>query len=387
MMVKIWESPKWKELMKNIRESAVKSVAALNKLDNPLVDPALLQQTANFLKNQLPQLTEQKGEDFYTLLEGLIRKIVPLVETHLEAAKHIYKEFVLSSDAQKSEFIRKNNIEFLRKIVFCFEEPVDTETSLSDEEFRMLERLINAFSDRLKFNPNRTDLAVREDLIIAAFRKQTIASGSIQRTLTKIAKFAGLSTKKETIYDVQSGNERQATFYYFDPAFEQFLDELLLIERGKNDKGQEIRFLSQDVPVELLYAFIQGWRAINLEPDVLGEYLINGISNLLAYTVLLSLPEGNLNISGDVQLSQALLADEVCHPSVVAISKAIAYMIYGDNWLAAIWDSPRKSKYHRSVRYVTVGNLIHIRQGTIILNNNVMTQYVRNFIVRIGTQT
>ena len=385
-MVKIWESPKWKELMKKIREATTKSALALDKLDNPLVDPVLLQQTYNFLKNQLPQLTEQKGEDFYNLLEGLIRKVIPLVETHIQASKHIYKEFLLSSDAQKSEFIRKNNIEFLRKIIFCFEEPIDTETSLSDEEFRMLERLINAFSDRLKFNPNRYDLAVREDLIIAAFRKQTVISGSIPRVLTKIAKFAGLTTKKEPIYDVQTGNERIVTFYYFDSAFEQFLDELALIERGKNDKGQEVRFLSQAVPVELLYSFIQGWRAVNLEPDILGEYLINGICNLLAYTILLSLPEGNINISGDIQLSQALLADDVCHPSVIAISKTIAYIIYGDNWLAAIWDSPHKSKYHRSVRYVTVGNLIHIRQGTIVLNNNVMTQYVRNFVVRIGTQ-
>ena len=113
---------------------------------------------------------------------------------------------------------------------------------------------------------------------------------------------------------------------------------MALIERGKNDKGQEVRFLSQAVPVELLYSFIQGWRAVNLEPDILGEYLINGICNLLAYTILLSQPEGNINISGDIQLSQALLADDVCHPSVIAISKTIAYIIYVDNLLAAIWD-------------------------------------------------
>ena len=104
-MVKICESQKCKELMKKIREATTKSALALDKLDNPLVDPVLLQQTYNFLKNQLPQLTEQKGEDFYNLLEGLIRKVIPLVETHIQASKHIYKEFLLSSDAQKSEFI------------------------------------------------------------------------------------------------------------------------------------------------------------------------------------------------------------------------------------------------------------------------------------------
>ena len=72
MMVKIWESPKWKELMKNIRESTIKSIATVNTVVYPSVDPTLLLRIANFLKNQLPQLTEQKDEDIYILLENFI---------------------------------------------------------------------------------------------------------------------------------------------------------------------------------------------------------------------------------------------------------------------------------------------------------------------------
>ena len=71
-MVKIWESPKWKELMKNIRESTIKSIATVNTVVYPSVDPTLLLRIANFLKNQLPQLTEQKDEDIYILLENFI---------------------------------------------------------------------------------------------------------------------------------------------------------------------------------------------------------------------------------------------------------------------------------------------------------------------------
>ena len=147
-----------------------------------------------------------------------------------------------------------------------------------------------------------------------------------------------------------------------------------------------MRYLSEEFPVDLLYAFIQGWRAVNLEPDVLGEYIINGVCNVLAYVILMALPEGSTTKTPEaiVQQSAALLADEVCHPLIIALSQAIAYTIYGDNWYHAIWDSPKKSKYHRSVRYVIVGNITRIHQGTILLNNNTMTNFVRNFVIRVG---
>ena len=383
MTTEIWESPRWKELMTGIRDAAKKSVQALEKLDNPLLDPALLTQTRDFLAKRLPQFG---SKEIFQLIEGLARKVVPLAETHLEASKEIFKVFLENSEARSSEWIRKNNIEFLRKIVFCLEEPVDTETSLSDEEFRMLERIVNSFSDRLKFNPDRQDLAVREDLIMAAFRKQGLSSGSLQRIMGKVAKFAGLVSKKETVYDIITGNQRLTNFYYFDVGFERFLDDHQLIEKGRDNQGNPIKYLSQDIPVEMLYAFIQGWRAANPEPDVLGEYLINGICSLVAYTILMSLPEGNTNFAGDIHQSQALLADEVCHPIIVAFSRTIAFVIYGDNWLSAIWSSEKKSKYHRSVRYVTVGNIIRLHQGAIVLNNNVMTQYVRNYIIQVSSQ-
>jgi hypothetical protein len=387
MSVHIWETPRWKELLKNLRESITKTATEIDKIDNPILDPVLLRSTKDFLSQRFPQMVDGNAEDFFEFVEGLARKVVPLAETHLESAKIVHKNFLDQSQIQNNESLAKNNIEFLRKIVFCFEEPVDTDTSLSDNEFRLLERLVNSFSDRLKFNPNRNDLAVREDLIVAAFRKQGLVSGSIQRVLKKIAKFAGLTTKKEKIYDMNTGKERQAIYYYFRKDFEGFLDSLYLIERGRDTEGKEVKFLSQEIPVELLYCFIQGWRAVNIEPDVLGEFLINGISNLLAYTLLMALPEGTISLSGEVQQSQALLSDEVCHDLVISLSKIVAYIIYADNWLAAIWDSPKKSKYHRSVRYVTVGNIIRIQQGAIYLNNNVMTQYVRNFTIRVGAET
>jgi hypothetical protein len=387
MSVHIWETPRWKELLKNLRESITKTVTEIDKIDNPILDPVLLRTTKDFLSQRFPQMVDGNAEDFFEFVEGLARKVVPLAETHLESAKIIHKNFLDQSHIQDNESLAKNNIEFLRKIVFCFEEPVDTNTSLSDNEFRLLERLVNSFSDRLKFNPNRNDLAVREDLIVAAFRKQGLVTGSIQRILKKVAKFAGLTTKKEKIYDMNTGKERQAIYYYFRKDFEAFLDSLYLIDRGRDTEGKEVKFLSQEIPVELLYCFIQGWRAVNIEPDILGEFLINGISNLLAYTLLMALPEGSMSLSGEVQQSQALLSDEVCHDLVISLSKIVAYIIYADNWLAAIWDSPKKSKYHRSVRYVTVGNIIRIQQGAIYLNNNVMTQYVRNFTIRVGAET
>ena len=58
--------------MKNIRESTIKSIATVNTVVYPSVDPTLLLRIANFLKNQLPQLTEQKDEDIYILLENFI---------------------------------------------------------------------------------------------------------------------------------------------------------------------------------------------------------------------------------------------------------------------------------------------------------------------------
>ena len=387
MSVPIWETPRWKEILKELRQSTIKSASAIDKIDNPNLDPALLRATKDFLVQRFPQMIDGEAKDFFNFVEGLSRKVVPLAENHQQAANEIYKNFLDPSTLENNDNLKNGNIEFLRKIVFCFEEPVNTDTSLSDQEFRLLERLINSFSDRLKFNPNKNDLSVREDLIVAAFRKQFVISGSIPRTLAKIAKFAGLKSKKDTIYDANTGKEREANFYYFQKDFEQFLDSLFLIDRGIDSDGKEVKYLSQEIPVEILYCFIQGWRAINLEPDILGEYLINGICNLLSYTLLMGLPEGQMNITGEVQQSQALLSDDVCHDLIVSLSKIVAYVIYADNWLAAIWDSPKKSKYHRSVRYVTVGNIIRIQQGAIYLNNNVMTQYVRNFTVRVGTET
>lgn len=381
---KAYETASWKEILKVLQKAGSDSLKLMDAVDNPVLDQALLQSTRDFLRKDYPGWLEQDGQDLYELIAGLARKVVPLKDTHVEASRAIIHEFLLSTDSQSSDAYKANNVEFLRKIVFCLEEPVNTDTSLSDGEFRMLERLVNAFSDRLKFNPNREDLAVREDLLLVAFRKQQIDSGSIPRTLEKVSKFAGMSSEKTDFYDVNLGRERKTRYYKFDPEFEKFLDDLGLVEHGFNEQNQPVRYLSSEIPVEYLYGFIQGWRSVNLEPDILGEYLINGICNVLAYTILMALPEGKLTAQEQVQQSAALLSDEVCHPLIIALSQAVAFVIYGDNWYRAIWTSPKKSKYHRSVRYVIVGNVIRIQQGVILLNNNVMTNYVRNYVVRVG---
>ncbi|MHA2362766.1 MAG: hypothetical protein ACXAC7_02330 [Candidatus Hodarchaeales archaeon] len=379
-----WETSSWQEILKKLNTAANKSLKSIEKINNPILDPTLLETTRDFLSNIFPSFLKDNGKDLYNLLEGLARKVVPLAESHVEASQIIINDFFSSSDSKSSESFLANNIEFLRKIVFCLEEPRNTDTSLSDDEFRMLERLVNAFSDRLKFNPTKNDMSVREDLIIVAFRKQGIVSGSIPRILQKISKFGGLISHKDEFYDINIGRKRTTRYYKFDKVFESLLNDFNLIEVGFNENNQKVYYLSNELPVQFLYAFIQGWRAVNFEPDVLGEYIINGLCNVLAYTVLMGLPEGKITPEEQIQQSSALLADEVCHPIIIALSQAIAYVIAGDLWLNVIWDSPKKSKYHRSARYVIVGNIIRIQQGAILLNNNVMTNYVRNYIIRIG---
>lgn len=381
-----WETSSWQEILKKLNSASTISLKALDMIENPILDQALLETTREFLKITLPNFLKNNGQDLYKLVEGLARKVFPFAESHEEASLAIINDFLLSSEAISSGNHRANNIEFLRKIVFCLEEPRNTDTSLSDDEFRMLERLVNAFSDRLKFNPSKNELAVREDLILVAFRKQGISTGSIPRILEKVSKFGGLTFTKDKFYDVNLGRERSTKYYKFRSEFESLLYKLDLIETGFDEKGQKVQYLSSEIPVELLYAFIQGWRAVNIEPDVLGEYIINGVCNVLAYVILMALPEGATQNTPEalVQQSAALLADDVCHPLIIALSQAIAYVIYGDNWYHAIWDSKKKSKYHRSVRYVIVGNIIRIQQGVILLNNNTMTNYVRNYIIRVG---
>lgn len=380
-----WKTNRWNSILKNLEKAAVESVKEIEKIDNPMLDTLLLNQTKDYLLNSFPTWLKQDGLDLYNMMEGLARKVIPLTDSHYSASEAILNNFIYSDEALKSEQFRTNNIEFLRKLVFCLEEPLNTETSLSDDEFRMLERLVNSFSDRLKFNPNTNDLAVREDLITIAFRKQGITSGSVPRNLLKVSKFVGLKVEKSEIYDPNLGRKRKTHIYKFQSKFESLLDKINLIEHGF-EGSQEVRYLSDDIPVEVLYSFIQGWRANNLEPDVLGEYLINGICNILAYTILISLPEGQITNDDQVQQSSALLSDKVCHPLIIALSQAIAYVIYGDNWYNAIWTSSKKSKYHRSVRYVIVGNLIKIQAGNILLNNNAMTNYIRSYTIRVGQE-
>jgi hypothetical protein len=379
-----WETPRWKSILEGLQKAANESIKAISEVDNPILDPLLLTQTKEFLEKSFPSWLTEDGLDLYRLLEGLARKVIPFTDTHALASDKILKEFLTSEESLKSDEFRLNNIEFLRKLVFCLEEPIDTETSLSDGEFRMLERLVNSFSDRLKFSTARNDLAVREDLILVAFRKQGLSEGSsLPRIFSKVSKFVGLETEKIEFYDNNLGVKRKTNVYKFSEPFETILDKLNLIERGF-EGTQEIRYLSNDVPVEYLYSFIQAWRAVNLEPDVLGEYLINGMCNILAYTILVSLPEGQISSNNQIQQSAALLADAVCHPLIIALSQAIAFVIYGDLWYNAIWTSPKKSKYHRSVRYVIVGNIIRIQAGNILLNNNSMTNYIRSYTIRVG---
>ena len=380
-----WETPRWKSILDSLQKAANLSIKAINEADNPIADPILLTQTRDYLGKSFPMWLADGGTDLYRLIEGLARKVIPFTDTHASASAKVIQEFLTFDNIENSDEFRANNIEFLRKLVFCLEEPVDTDTSLSDDEFRMLERLVNSFSDRLKFSTSRNDLAVREDLIMAAFRKQGIQSGSIPRIFAKVSKFAGLTFNKIEFYDPNLGSKRKTKVYKFDEEFESLLDKQFLIERGFEDT-QEIKYLSSEIPVEILYSFIQGWRAVNLEPDVLGEYLINGMCNILAYTILMSLPEGQLTSGNRVQQSSILLSDAVCHPLIIALSQAIAFVIYGDLWYNAIWTSPKKSKYHRSVRYVIVGNIIRIEAGNIFLNNNTMTNYVRGYTIRLTGQ-
>ena len=378
-----WETPRWRTILDSLQKAANESIKAINENENPIADPILVTQTKEYLEKSFPIWLAQDGIDLYRLIEGLARKVIPFSDSHASASEKIINEFLSFDESSSSDDLRANNIEFLRKLVFCLEEPVDTDTSLSDDEFRMLERLVNSFSDRLKFSTARNDLAVREDLIMVAFRKQGIQSGSIPRIFAKVSKFAGLTSEKIEFYDSNLGSKRNTKVYKFDEPFEVILDKQNLIERGFEDT-QEIKYLSSEIPVEILYSFIQAWRAVNLEPDVLGEYLINGICNILAYTILMSLPEGQLSAGNRIQQSSVLLSDEVCHPLIIALSQAIAFVIYGDLWYNAIWTSPKKSKYHRSVRYVIVGNIIRIEAGNIFLNNNTMTNYIRGQTVRLG---
>ena len=97
--------------------------------------------------------------------------------------------------------------------------------------------------------------------------------------------------------------------------FRILINKQNLIEIGF-EGTQEVKYLSSEIPVEILYSFIQGWRAVNLEPDVLGEYLINGMCNILAYTILMSLPEGQLTTGDRVQQSAVLLSDAAYHSTV-----------------------------------------------------------------------
>ena len=380
-----WETPRWSTILDQLQKAANESVKAINENENPIADPMLVAQTKEYLEKSFPLWLAQDGVDLYRLIEGLARKVIPFSDSHASASEKIIQEFFNFEDANASDDLRYNNIEFLRKLVFCLEEPIDTDTSLSDDEFRMLERLVNSFSDRLKFSTIRNDLAVREDLILVAFRKQGIQSGSIPRIFKKVSKFAGLVSEKIEFYDSNLGSKRKTNIYRFDESFSQLLDKQNLIEIGFEDT-QEIKYLSSEIPVEILYSFIQGWRAVNLEPDVLGEYLINGMCNILAYTILMSLPEGQLTTGDRVQQSSVLLSDAVCHPLIIALSQAIAFVIYGDLWYNAIWTSPKKSKYHRSVRYVIVGNIIRIEAGNIFLNNNTMTNYIRGYTIRLTGQ-
>ena len=127
----------------------------------------------------------------------------------------------------------------------------------------MLERLVNTFSDRLKFSSERNDLSVREDLILVAFRKQGIESGSVPRIYAKVRKLAGLISNKIEFYDHNLGSKRNTKVFKFDKAFEKILDKQNLIEIGFEDT-QEVKYLSSEIPVEILYSFIQEWRAVNL---------------------------------------------------------------------------------------------------------------------------
>jgi hypothetical protein len=381
----VWKTKRWLDILKNLQKAAEKSAKEISKIDNPVIDAILAKETQDYLVNQFPTWLKQDGADLYKLIEELARKVIPLAESHVSASEFILNTFFYAEEIQKSPQLKSNNIEFLRKLIFCLEEPIDTETSLSDAEFRMLERLLNAFSDRLKFNPNKKDLAVREDLITVAFRKQGLTSGSIPRQLQKVSKFVGLITEEIKFYDPMIGRERKTYVYKFHPEFENLLDKLGLIEEGF-EGSEKVRYLSDELPIEILYSFIQGWRAVNLEAETLGDFLINGICNILAYTILVSLPEGKISDQDQVEQSSVLLADNVCHPLIIALSQAIAYVIHGDNWYGVIWTSPKKSKYHRSVRYVLVGSLIKIQAGNILLKNNTMTNYIRSYTVRVGQE-
>ena len=320
-----WKTSRWNQILKDLQKAAIDSINEINKIENPIIDNLLAEATKNYLVQEFPTWLKQDGIDLYKLMEGLARQVIPLSDSHIEASESILKTFFTNNDVLNSNDLKANNIEFLRKLIFCLEEPIDTETSLSDAEFRMLERLINSFSDRLKFNPNRNDLAVREDLITVAFRKQGITSGSIPRQLQKVGKFAGLITEKINFYDPILGRERKTHIYKFQEEFEKLLYKINLIESGL-EGSEKVRYLSENIPVEVLYAFIQGWRAVNFEAEVLGEYLVNGICNILAYTILMALPEGRVTSQNQVQQSSVLLSDKVCHPLIIALSQAIAYV-------------------------------------------------------------
>ena len=152
-----WETPRWRTILTDLQKAANESLKAITLSENPVVDPLILTATKENLEKSFPLWLTDNWLDLYRLIEGLARKVIPFTDTHASASEKIIQEFLPFDESSQSEDLRSNNIEFLRKLVFCLEEPVDTDTSLSDDEFRMLERLVNSFSDRLNYTSSRNE--------------------------------------------------------------------------------------------------------------------------------------------------------------------------------------------------------------------------------------
>ena len=143
-----WETPRWRTILDKLQKAANESVKAINENENPIADPILVTQTKEYLEKSFPLWLAQDGVDLYRLIEGLARKVIPFSDSHASASEKIIQEFFNFEGPNSSDELRYNNIEFLRKLVFCLEEPMDTDTSLSDDEFRMLERLWSASASK-----------------------------------------------------------------------------------------------------------------------------------------------------------------------------------------------------------------------------------------------
>jgi len=317
----------WEELLNDFNRGIGNVIEKLQEHNIETI-PGAIEALLNRLKNFQNFFTQNDGELFVITIEDKIQNsFFPNTPNFTEAF-----EKILNSRTHEQDFIIN---ELLNGFVASKSKAIASGTDIP-----IIDRLVEAFS-------KRNDFKIVDHQFYAMFGDPNKPRSYVKKNLEKIVDLFGLEAREKELEDVRTGKKKKYTFYSFPEGVIEILNEKYLIQVEELD----YTYISEDFDRNIFICMFLANISINRgNLDKLGGSLtINGISNIFALILLLSImPKVNVEDNNPILrntdfnhenmniIPKSWMNKNILKDLILPITKIVAYRLGGGLWASHI---------------------------------------------------